>query len=56
MVSLKRDADMEKIAKELREKRGAESLMEKHTKKLKVTYGRVMISFDFSIKFAVNFF
>ena len=35
MASLKRDADMERIAKELREKRGTESLMEKHTKKLK---------------------
>jgi hypothetical protein len=35
MASLKRDADMEKIATELREKRGTESLMERHTKKLK---------------------
>jgi hypothetical protein len=35
MASLKRDANMEKIAQELREKRGSESLMEKHSKKLK---------------------
>ncbi len=35
MASLKRDSDMEKVANQLREKRGTESLMERHAKKLK---------------------
>lgn len=35
MASLKRDSDMEKVANELREKRGTESLLERHSKKLK---------------------
>ena len=34
LASLKRDQEMEKVTKELREKRGTESLMEKHTKTL----------------------
>ena len=34
LASLKRDEEMEKVTKELREKRGTESLMEKHSKKL----------------------
>ena len=35
MASIKRDEDMEKVANQLREKRGTESLMDKHSKKLK---------------------
>ena len=35
MASLKRDENMEKVATELREKRGTESLLERHSKKLK---------------------
>ena len=35
MASLKRDEDMEKVANQLREKRGTESLMDRHSKKLK---------------------
>ena len=34
LASIKRDQEMEKVTQELREKRGTESLMEKHTKKL----------------------
>ena len=34
LASIKRDEEMEKVTKELREKRGTESLMDKHTKKL----------------------
>ena len=35
MASLKRDAEMEKVSKELNKKRGSDSLMDIHTKKLK---------------------
>ena len=35
MISLKRDQEMEKMSKELKKKRGSESLMESHQKKLK---------------------
>lgn len=34
LASLKRDEEMEKVTKELREKRGTETLMEKHSKKI----------------------
>ncbi len=35
MASLKRDQEMEKLSNELKQKRGSESLMDKHAKKLK---------------------
>lgn len=35
MVSLKRDSEMEQVSKELKKKRGDETLMETHAKKLK---------------------
>lgn len=35
MASLKRDVEMERVANELREKRGTESLMDRHSKKIK---------------------
>ena len=35
LATLQRDQEMEKLSEELKKKRGSESLMDKHTKKLK---------------------
>ena len=46
MASLKRDVEMERVANELREKRGTESLMDRHSKKIKKVNSFIWFGFQ----------